>query len=76
MTVLITGGTRTVGARVIEDVLARGESVRTLSRRLETANGRCTASPRRTKRVRAAWRLCRQCEVLAHGRRFDKTNRW
>ncbi|MGD0553906.1 MAG: NmrA family NAD(P)-binding protein [Streptosporangiaceae bacterium] len=37
MTVLITGGTGTVGSRVIEEVLARGESVRTLSRRPETA---------------------------------------
>jgi uncharacterized protein YbjT (DUF2867 family) len=38
MTVLITGGTGTVGSRVIEDVLARGVSVRTLSRRPETAS--------------------------------------
>jgi uncharacterized protein YbjT (DUF2867 family) len=37
MTVLITGGTGTVGSRVIEEVSARGESVRTLSRRPETA---------------------------------------
>lgn len=38
MTVLITGGTGTVGSHVIDEVLARGQSVRTLTRDPETAD--------------------------------------
>ncbi|BBY53032.1 NmrA family NAD(P)-binding protein [Mycobacterium koreense] len=37
MTVLITGGTGLVGSHVIAEVLARGERVRTLSRRPDTS---------------------------------------